>query len=60
MRKDDKAKKRASLFMNMDINVPNNIDKHYASNSTFKNTPWSNDLSLDYVIINNIGVSQFS
>lgn len=29
-----------------------NITKHYASNSTFKNTPWSNDLSLDYVIIN--------
>lgn len=29
-----------------------NINKHYASNSTFKNTPWSNDLSLDYVIIN--------
>lgn len=29
-----------------------NINKHYASKSTFKNTPWSNELSLEYVIIN--------
>jgi len=29
-----------------------NINKHYVSKSTFKNTPWSNELSLEYVIIN--------
>lgn len=29
------------------------INKHYESNSTFKNTPWSSELSLEYVIISN-------
>lgn len=30
-----------------------NINKHYESNSTFKYTPWSSELSLVCVIINN-------